>query len=661
MCGICGLVSRRLQPNEMQRAIACMTGSLRHRGPDGEGTHVFAATANSSSVALGHTRLAIIDLSEAALQPLKNEDESVWVEVNGEVYNFGELRAELVQRGHHFRSHSDSEVVVHLYEEEGPACVERLNGMFALALLDVKEQKLLLARDRLGIKPLYYAARPGTFLFGSEIKALLAPNLLPVEVNWQAAYDYLTYLYVPCPQTMFRDVVQLPPAHRLVLDLKTEQVRLESYWHVKCLPEIQSATPSDLRARTREIVTDSVRRQLISDVPLGIFLSGGIDSSIVGGVARQEDASLQSYTVVFEGEEFAAYNEQETSRAASRHLGTDHHELTVLNPAPEQVLDLVEYFDQPFGNPTCYLMYQISKLAREHITVALCGAGGDELYAGYPRYQAAALAARLRWIPRGLLRLGGHALGMFRDSFHTMRLRRARKFLEGLSDDPVTQFVQWTYFLNDQDKQRLLHLPLKSGDSNGGPVAFLPSERFFRDAVEQSELSDFRNRYLQADVQTFLLDNVLEYTDKMSMAIPLEVRVPLLDHRFVEFSLNVPFNRKLKGGESKILLRETFAEFLAPEVMRAPKRGFNAPLAIWMMRTFDSYFDSDPRIRGRWGEDAGETWREGIFDENLIRGLREDHRRGRHDNSYPLFALMMFDVWWRRYVKASLPATPAQV
>ena len=659
MCGICGLVSRRLPRDEMQRAIACMTRSLRHRGPDGEGTHVFEPTLNSSSIALGHTRLAIIDLSKAALQPLKNEDESVWVEVNGEIYNFRELRTELEQRGHRFRSHSDSEVVVHLYEEEGTACVERLNGMFALALFDVKNEKLLLARDPLGIKPLYYSARPGTFLFGSEIKAFLAPNLLPVEVNWQAVYDYLTFLYVPCPQTMFRDVVQLPPAHRLILDLRTEQARLEPYWHIRNLPEIRSATPSDLRARARELVTDSVRRQLISDVPLGVFLSGGIDSSIVAGVARKEDASLRSYTVVFEGEEFAAYNEQQTSRAASRHLGTDHHELTVSNARPEQLLDLGEYFDQPFGNPTCYLMYQISKLAREHITVALCGAGGDELYAGYPRYRAAALAARLRWIPRGLMHLGGQALGMFRDSFHTMRLRRARKFLDGLSDDPVTQFVQWTYFLNNRDKQRLLRLPSsKSGKSNGGPIGLVSSERFLRDALEQSELSDTRNRYLHADVQTFLLDNVLEYTDKMSMAVPLEVRVPLLDHRFVEFSLNVPFNQKLSGGQSKVLLREAFAEFLSPEVTNAPKRGFNAPLAVWMRRYFDSYFDRDPRNRERWGEDAGETWRKGIFDEQFIQGLREDHRRGRSDNSYPLFALIIFDIWWRKYIKASLPATP---
>jgi asparagine synthase (glutamine-hydrolysing) len=654
MCGICGLVSRHLEPDEMRRAIARMTRSLRHRGPDGEGTQVFAPTAHAAGVALGHTRLAIIDLSEAGLQPLRNEDESIWVDFNGEIYNFLELRSELEQRGHQFRSNGDSEVIVHLYEEEGPACVERLNGMFALALYDAKESRVVLARDRLGIKPLYYAMRAGTFLFGSEIKAILAADVVPVEVNWQAASDYLTYLYVPCPQTIFRDIVQLPPAHRLVADLQKNQFRLEAYWHVRNLPEIQSANSNDLRTCARELVTDSVRRQLVADVPVGVFLSGGIDSSIVAGTARKEDASLRSFTVLFEGEEFSAYNEQETSRAASRHLGTDHRELTVPNAAPERLLELVEYFDQPFGNPTSFLMYEISKAAREHIKVALCGAGGDELYAGYPRYRAAALAARLRGIPRGLLRLCEGALGLIRDASYTHQLRRARKFLAGLNDDPVTQFIQWTYFFNDREKQSLIHLPAVEGSSAGG--AFLPSERFIREALQRSELSDVRNRYLEADVRTFLVDNVLEYTDKMSMAVPLEVRVPLLDHRFVEFSLNVPFNEKLRRGQSKILLRESFADFLSPEVINAPKRGFNAPLAHWMTRYFDSYFDAGPKTGGRWGEDAGETWREGIFDKQFIQELREDHRRGRRDNSYPLFGLIMFDIWWRKYIKASLPA-----
>lgn len=658
MCGICGLSSRRLEPGRMQKAVELMTRSLRHRGPDGERTHIFKPEPGSCSVAFGHTRLAIIDLSDAALQPLANEDETIWVEVNGEIYNFRELRSQLEQRGHRFRSHSDSEVVVHLYEEEGPACVEHLNGMFALALFDVKAQTLLLARDPLGIKPLYYSSRNGNLLFGSEIKALLAADLLPVEVNWQAAYDYLTYLYVPCPQTMFQHIQQLEPAHHLLFDARTERIHTESYWRIRNLPEIHSARPSELRARARNLVTDSVRRQLISDVPIGVFLSGGIDSSIVAGLARREDASLQSYTVVFEGEEFAAYNEQEASRAASRHLGTKHTELKVPRAAPEQLLALVEYFDQPFGNPTSYLMHQICKVARNNITVALCGAGGDELYAGYPRYRAAALAGRLRWIPRRLLRLGSTALGIWRDSFRTMRLRRARKFLEGLSEDPVTQFVRWTYFLPERAKQRLLRVGDASmGGSNDGLASFAPSERVLRGMLERSDLTDPSNRYLHTDVQTFLLDNVLEYTDKMSMAVPLEVRVPLLDHRFVEFSLNVPFSQKLNGSRTKILLREAFADLLAPEVAHAAKRGFNAPLALWMSRTLDSYFESSSQSRTLWGEDAGETWRTGIFDADFIRDLREEHKRGERDNSYTLFAIIMFDVWWRKYLKSSLPAT----
>jgi asparagine synthase (glutamine-hydrolysing) len=657
MCGICGLATKNLRPDELELTVARMTRTLRHRGPDGEGTRLFKSSSDSSSIAFGHTRLAIIDLSQMALQPLANEDESVWVSINGEIFNYRELRAELEQRGHRFRSNSDCEVVVHLYEEEGIKCVERLNGMFALALIDRPRQKLLLARDPIGVKPLYYSSLPGNFLFGSEIKAILAANILPVDVNWQAAFDYLTYLYVPCPQTMFKGIEQLPPAHRLLLDLKSGSVQLEKYWRVKDLPEIRSTSPSDLRDQARSLVTDSVHGQLMSDVPLGIFLSGGIDSSIVAGLARQEDASLQSYTVLFEGEDLAAYNEQETSRAASRHLNLAHHELRVGSVAPEEILNLVEYFDQPFGNPTSYLMYQICKHARDHIKVALCGAGGDELYAGYPRYRAAEIAARLRWIPRSLLRAGGNALGVFRDSFQTMSLRRARKFLDGLDENPVSQFVRWTYFLNDDEKRSLLH---SEKSANGKSQSLSHSDRIFSDALDRSALSDTRNRYLHADVQTFLADNILEYTDKMSMAVPLEVRVPLLDHRFVEFSLNVPFNHKLNRGQSKLLLRDTFADLLAPEVLHGPKRGFNVPLALWMNETFDTYFDNDPRAHARWGEDAGTTWRDGIFDANFIQRLRVEHRRGRQDHSYPLFGLMMFDVWWRKYVKSSLPLAHSQ-
>ncbi len=656
MCGICGIASTGRAAEQLQKTIKQMVQVLGHRGPNGQDSRTFLPPTVPRSVALGHTRLAIIDLSEAGRQPISNEDGSLWLVFNGEIYNFQELRKELQQKGHFFRSRTDSEVIVHLYEEHGPSCVERLNGMFAFAVLDLKRQELFLARDPIGIKPLYYYSTSDLFLFGSEIKTILASRLCGVDVNRQAVHDYFTYLYVPCPQTSFQDIWQVPPAHRLTLRLSNGDLHLERYWKVSRLEHVEKASFGNLKVMVRELATDSVRRQLVSDVPLGVFLSGGVDSTIVTGLARQQDTPLHTFTVIFQGKEFASYNEQAASRSVSRHLQTEHVELHVETPDPKEMLNLVEFFDQPFGNPTFYLMYLISKKAREHITVALCGAGGDELYAGYPRYRAVRLAQHLRWIPRSVFRTAGKPLSLLHDSYNTMRLRRARKFLEGMDDDHVRQFVRWTYYFDEAAKARLLPSRAIGG---GNPNGLAPSERFLRTALDQSPLADPGNRLLHADVQSFLLDNVLEYTDKMSMAVALEVRVPLLDHRFVELSLNAPFTYKLRNGRSKLLLHQTFSEFFPPSVRGAPKRGFNAPLPQWMRQTLDGYFETSSRRRGGLeelqGDDPGATWREGILDWSFISQLREQHRRGKRDNSYELFAIIMFDVWWRKYVKGSLP------
>lgn len=653
MCGICGIVSPGA-PNELQGALDSMVRTLLHRGPDGHDTKIFESPGAPRAVGFGHTRLAIIDLSDAARQPLSNEDGTLWLIFNGEIYNFQELRAELEAQGHRFRTQTDSEVIVHLYEELGTSCPERLNGMFAFAILDLPNRQLFLARDHIGVKPLYYWSGPGSFVFGSEIKAILASGLYTPEVDWQGVHDYFTYLYTPCPATVFRGIRQLPPAHRLVYDLQAGTLEISRYWQVSRREEIERASVPELREQLRLLLTDSVKRQLISDVPLGVFLSGGVDSTIVTGLARQEGIPLRTFTVVFEGEEFAFYNEQEISRQVSRHLGTVHQELSVAPSDPAAMLNLVEFFDQPFGNPTSYLMYLICGRARKHITVALNGAGGDELYAGYPRYRAARLAHRLRWVPRSLLRAGSGVLDLFHDSYRTMGLRRARKFLEGLDADFPRQFVKWTYFFDEPAKAQLL-FPRSHNGANGSCDS---SERCIRLASTRSALWEFENRMLHTDVLTFLPDNVLEYTDKMGMAVALEARVPLLDFRFVEFSLNVPFSLKLKGGQSKWLLRETFPEFFPPPAWIAPKRGFNAPLAHWMLNAFDAYFEPPARpgpAQELFGDDAGATWREGILNPTFVQELRGQHKRGLRDNSYELFAILMFDVWWRKYIKRSLP------
>ncbi len=665
MCGIFGVASAHLNTDILNQTVRRMIQTLIHRGPDGQGEQVFAFStfhfppSTFQSLAVGHTRLAIIDLSPSGRQPMANEDETVWIVFNGEIYNFLELRRELQAKGHRFRSRTDTEVILHLYEEQGPQCVRELNGMFAFALLDLRHTRLWLARDPLGIKPLYYAALPQHFLFASEIKAILASGLYSVDVNWQALYDYFTYLYIPYPATAFQGIRQVPPGHILEVDLRNGDVHLERYWAPQYQKEIATAPKAELQTRIRDLLSDSVRRQLISDVPLGIFLSGGVDSPTIAGLAKVAGADVRTFTVVFEDPEFAFYNEQERARAVARHLGTRHVEIPVSDVDPWALLDLLDYFDQPFGNPTLFLMYLISKHARPHITVALCGAGGDELYAGYPRYQAVQWARRLRWVPGWAWRLGGLALGLLRDSYETMHLRRAREFVEGLDGDLIRQFCQWTYHLNEKQKSRLLRF------SPNGQAAFAPSDRVLRSVWEESPFPDEDNRLLHVDVQTFLINNLLEYTDKMSMAVALEVRVPFLDHRFVELSLNVPFNYKLRNGHTKQILRETFADFFPPEVLHAPKRGFNVPLAHWMLTVFDAYFDASQASRHplqeRLGEDIGHTWKEGLLNWDTIQRLRSEHRQGKRDNAYELFGILIFDIWWRKYVSQTLPTMVPRV
>jgi asparagine synthase (glutamine-hydrolysing) len=635
MCGLCGIVGFGDQLTAER-----MAQTLVHRGPDGAGSSFFP----QEKVSLGFRRLAIIDLSEAGDQPMASDDGQVSVIFNGEIYNFQELRLSLEARGRRFRSRTDTEVLLAQYELEGPECVRRLNGMFAYAILDRRRGKLVLARDRLGIKPLYYHRGPGRFVFGSEIKAILASGAYSPELNRQSLYDYFTYLYVPCPNTIYKDVLQVPPANVLEVDLKTLDVKQWSYWDVS-----EDSTEGFGGEELRELLTDSVRRQMVSDVPLGVFLSGGVDSPILTGLLAQvSPAPVKSFTVVFQGKGLDFYDEAENARIVAERFRTDHHEIPISITDPSRMLELVEHFDQPFGNPTFYLMQLISRAARSEVTVALCGAGGDELFAGYPRYRAVQLARRLRWAPPWMIDAARGALGLLPDAHRSMTLRRAREFLEGIDPDFARQFMNWTYFFTDGQKRRLLGPLLRSETGR-----FEPSDRILRQVLAQSRLPDQGNRLLEADIRTFLVDNILEYTDKMSMAASLEVRVPYLDHRVVGRSLAIPFDRKLRGGDAKAVLKETFADLLPQQIRRSPKKGFNAPLPIWMRDNLDPYFDLHmPRSR----MDG-----QGIFDWEYLQQLREEHRRGRRDNSYELFSVLMFDVWHRRYMEGEEAVPDLQV
>jgi asparagine synthase (glutamine-hydrolysing) len=656
MCGISGIATKRLDRAELKKSIERMAQTIRHRGPDGLGFRCFLPPVISQSVAIAHNRLAIIDVSAAGCEPMSNEDGTVWLVFNGEIYNFEELRPRLESRGHRFHSHTDAEVIVHLYEEVGPACVKELDGIFAFSILDLRRDLLFLARDPIGVKPVFYAITPDHFLFGSEIKALLASSVITSTPNWQAISDFFTYLYVPGPQTAFDGVKQLPPAHTLTLHLKNNSISLMRYWDISRREDLETIPYGKLKSQIQETLATAVKRQLVSDVPLGVFLSGGIDSTIVTGLAKREKNDVQTYTLALAGDEYRFYDEAEKARAVSRHLGTEHCELRLEFPDLLEMLDLVEFFDQPFANPTSYLMHQLSQKAREHITVALCGAGGDELFAGYPRSSAVRLARRIAWIPYPLLRFGAQALSLLRDSHQTPYLRRARKFLGGLEPDFFVQYSNWTYFMNEDRKRSLLPGRLRDISTRNPSNS---SVEILRSAYAQSPLHDEDNRILEMDLKTFLVDNILEYTDRMSMATALEVRVPLLDTAFVEIVLNAPFAYKIRNGESKAILVDAFKEFFPPEVRNAPKRGFNAPLALWAGQLFDPYFDASLNaahpLRKRLGDDIGAAWNDGILDLSFVQRLRVQHRQGKRDNAHELFACILFDVWWRKYIKKSQP------
>jgi asparagine synthase (glutamine-hydrolysing) len=608
-----------------------MAASLTHRGPDGGGVELFP----DHDLALGHRRLSIIDLSPRGRQPMSNEDGQVWISFNGEIYNFRELKSGLDPSRHRFASETDTEVILHLYEERGTECFKALNGMFAFALYDARIGRLFLVRDHLGVKPLYYAEAGGRLTFGSEIKAILASGACAPELDRQSASDYFSFLFVPAPNTMFRGVYQLPPAHWLEYDLRSRRIaRIEKYWDVaEWGAAARRMDERELQGELRRTMSEAVSRQMISDVPLGAFLSGGIDSNvIVGLMARHSSKPVKTFTVLLEGEDLEYYDEREEARRIAEKFSTEHHELPIDLGRPEQMLDLVECFDQPFGNTTFYLTWLLSRYTRQSVTVALSGAGGDELFGGYPRYRAVKAMKMLRFVPRAAAKTALAALAHLRDDFADRRLHRIRALLAGLDSDQARQYLKWVYYLDEDRKSGLLATADRA----------LPSHRVLRSHLDNiPESWEDGNRFSYLDVETFLPDNLLEYSDKTSMAWSLELRVPLLDPRLVELAFRIPFDLKLNGGGSKSILRQAFAGLIPEENLRAPKKGFNVPLGKWMRTKFDRYFDElMPRDYVR---------REGIFDHGYIAQLRDEHRRGRRDNGYELFAILMFDAWYRRY------------
>ncbi len=631
MCGIAGKLFLRSAEPVRPDAILRMCEEIRHRGPDDYGLHVDGAFG------MGMRRLSIIDLSTGN-QPIHNEDRSVWTVFNGELYNYQELREQLEQRGHSFYTQSDTEVIVHLYEEHGREFAKDLAGMFAIAVWDARRRELVLARDRLGIKPLYYSVDSERVVFASEIKAILADGV-DREIDLQALHDYLSLNYVPGPASIFSAVRKLPPGHTLTCSERG--VTAAPYWTLDCATVADDARTEDSYSEELHALLKTVVKQhLLSDVPLGVFLSGGLDSSSLVALMRQVSSQpIRTFSIGFEEQ---SYDELDSARRVAREFETDHHELVVRPKAADLLPDLVRHFDEPFADSSAIPVYCVSRLAREHVKVALSGEGGDEVFAGYETYAAHRIAELYKRLPRILSRTAIPAVirrlpvSHRRVSFDY----KARRFLDGAFLPPADALYGWKVIFTEEAKAALY--------ANGAD-GLADSRRLFRAAYDECGASDPLTRLQYIDTKIYLPDDLLVKADRMSMAVSLEARVPFLDHRLVELMASWPRRLKLRGLTKKYILKRTMSPYLPSRIVNGKKRGFNVPIPVWIggeLRELVNDVLSPTRIREA-----------GFFRPEVVAEWIRGHHERRRDNSRNLFGLLMFMLWHEEYVRRPAAGT----
>lgn len=625
MCGICGIVDfagRSLDRGLVER----MARVIAHRGPDDEGFHFDDEAAPRA--ALAARRLAVIDL-DGGRQPLSNEDGTVWVAYNGEIYNYRELQRTLEGLGHRFRTRCDTEVVVHAYEEWGDGCVTRFNGMFAFAIWDRRRARLLLARDRMGEKPLTYVHRGGRLWFASEIKSLLQDPKIPRRLDPDALMGYLAFFSVPEPLGLLADVRKVPAGH--VLAFEGGEARLTRYWDPPCGPAEERSEEAWLD-EVEALLGDAVRIRLESDVPLGAFLSGGVDSGLMVALMARSGADVTTFNVAFS----PGYSEAEEARAVALRYGTRHHEYVVdAAGAWAELGRMVWHHDEP--SQSLIQDWAISRVAREHVTVALSGLGGDELFSGYPSHQAVGRFQRLDRVPRAVWRAVRLAAGGLGGAG-----RRLARGADSVLMPPVERFAsRYLQATTPEDRARLLAPEIRDAADPDGPADYL------RGHFESCAAPDFLNRVLYVDQKTYLANELLRATDSMSMAHSLEVRVPFLDHRLVEMAARIPASLKLRGTTTKHLLRRLATRHLPPRAAGAPKKGFSPPVRNWLRDGTDGFVRDvlDPRrIR-----DAG------IFDPTEVARLLAEHRAGRADHAGRILALVSFELWRDAFLAPTAP------
>ena len=636
MCGITGFVVHEQVVNEHESAAVLdrMCRAIAHRGPDDQGMFL------EGSVSLGMRRLSIIDLASGH-QPMSGCDSAIKIVFNGEIYNYRELQRELEARGHRFKTHSDTETIVHAFEEFGSKCVEHLRGMFAFAMWDSRRQELFMARDRAGKKPLYYTVTTrGTLLFGSELKSLREHPEFNGETSLEALDAYLTFGYVPDPLTIFRDVHKLPPGHHLTF--AAGKLRVEQYWDFP-YQELQAEpmqNEEECLEELRALLDEAVRVRLVADVPLGAFLSGGVDSStVVGLMAHHTDQPVKTFSIGFHED---SYNELKYARIAARHFGTDHHEFIVTPDICEIVDELVWHFDEPFADSSAIPTYMVSKLAREHVKVVLSGDGGDEVFGGYTRYALDRRRSGFARLPRSFRQRVMQPLGR--------RLPHGawgRNYVHNVALNPFDRYIEDISIFTSLNKPSLY--------TDGFRMQLGATEvaARFREYAARSRADDGLDPLLYLDSKTYLPGDILTKVDRMSMAASLEARVPLLDHKLIEFvCTRIPASMKMKGLETKHIFKRAVRDLVPAEILNRPKMGFGVPIEQWINKQL--------RERVRETLTESRTTARGYIEKHYVNVLLDEHERGRRDHARELWSLFMLELWHRTFVDKAGAVPPAR-
>lgn len=634
MCGICGYY--QFEKEADQQTLKAMNDRIIHRGPDDDGYFL------EGPVGLAIRRLSIIDL-ETGHQPLPSDSKTNWITYNGEVYNFPELRESLAAKGYAFRTKTDTEVIVNLYEEYGLEFVKKLRGMFALGIFDRKNNRLVLARDHVGIKPLYYCLKPNkNLVFGSEIKTILEYPGIDREIDPEALDFFVTLEYIPAPFSIFRHIRKLPAGH--ILTYEKGKLQIRKYWDVRQpdRPESGVAEPdfNRLKEQFHELLTESVKMRMISDVPLGAFLSGGIDSSsIVAKMAGLSDQKIKTFSIGFEEK---SYSELKYSSIVSETFGTDHHTRNLSPDINQLVLDLADYWDEPLGDFSNFPTYLVSRIAREKVTVVLSGDGGDEIFGGYEHYIAQKLA---RFIDFPLFRPFHKLMARTTHLFPPSELKkgfvnRIKRFSEGLDNSHVNRHFRWMLFLSNRQKEKLYSPAFLDSDY----LKPLPQREPFDGFFKQGKQFKGINRDLYLDFKTYMVDNILVKVDRMSMATSLEARVPLLDYKMVDFAFSLSEKYKLDGSTTKWFFKKAMEGTLPDEIIYRQKEGFSIPIKNWLktdLKELMLEYLSEKRVKEA-----------GYFNHGYVKAMMDEHLQNKQNHAHRLWALLLFHLWREKFYSA---------